>query len=143
MEFKKTARQLMKSTSQWYFKITECKWILIKRCGLKNIFVTGEPVYKHSIGCYKTIVKKNADLQNLNSDIIEKHLHQVKIEKIHVNKLLTKHFVDKLEENTDLLYYKNLFLMHNRENWENKEEEQTNEKENVCEGLSDIPDFFV
>lgn len=45
------------------------------------------------------------------------------------------------KEKTDLLYYKNFFLILNRENQESMEEEQTNKKK-LFEGLSEISDFL-
>ena len=45
------------------------------------------------------------------------------------------------KEKTDLLYYKNFFLILNRENQESMEEEQRNKKK-LFEGLSEISDFL-
>lgn len=39
IDFKEAAQQLMESTSRWHLKINEYKQILIKRYGLKIVFI--------------------------------------------------------------------------------------------------------
>lgn len=108
-DWKEAAKKVIKSTSTLHFKISECKRFFLKRRG-ENVAVRGEIVYRHNMGSYKLITKKNCNLQDVNPCILEKYSNKVKQEKADdVKTLLQKHFGDQWELNEELEYYKTFY----------------------------------
>lgn len=112
-DLKETAGKIIKQTSALHFKIKERRRFFIRRHkNGRNIEVHGELVYKHNVGEYKTITRKQHHLRNVKPYIIQKYEQpRVKEEKAtDVKKLLTKHFgLDWEKSAENLQYYINFF----------------------------------
>jgi len=90
-DFKVTAGKITKQTSALRFKIKECRRFFIRSYKNGRICeVHIELVYKHNVGEYKTITRKQHYLRNVKPYIIQKYeLPRVKEEKaMDVKKLL-------------------------------------------------------
>lgn len=73
-DFKGAAEKIFNNTSNWHFKITECKRIFIKRNKKRahhDVLVRGEPVYKHDIGEYRALTKQKLSFERFNPEIID------------------------------------------------------------------------
>jgi len=69
-DFKTTAGKITKQTSTLYFKIKECRRFFIRRHkNGRNCEVRGELVYKHNVGEYKTITRKQHNFRNVKPSI--------------------------------------------------------------------------
>lgn len=106
-DWKKVAKENMKSASQLHFKISSCKRIIVRKTTRNNIVIRGELAYNTNTGCERQILKKNGTL-DINPPEIPLGV-PVKAEKfVDVEKLLTKHFGAAWKEQKELEWYKSV-----------------------------------
>lgn len=140
-DFKTTAGQITKQTSTLHFKIKECRRFFIRRHkNGRNCEVRGELVYRHNLGEYKTITRKQHHLRNVKPYIIQKYEQsQVKDEKVaDVKKLLVKHFGLDWEKSSENIQYYINFL--NRQGLTHYE---SNECNFDCEYVEECSEYDV
>jgi hypothetical protein len=106
-EFKKNFVPILKNTSAWHFKISECKKVFIVR-DKNSAIVRGEYSFRREISSFKSIIKrgKNISAMVLDRKLSGRKLKSAKIED--VGKLLNTHFGDDWKEDNSLEFYKNL-----------------------------------
>ncbi len=106
-EFKKNLVPILKNTSAWHFKISECKKVFIIR-DKKSVFVRGEYSFRRESFNFKTIIKRGKNISTLELDekLPGRKLKSAKI--TDVDKLLNTHFGNDWKEDKSLAFYKNL-----------------------------------
>ena len=119
-DWKEAAKSFMPDVSTWHVKFSTCKRFIIQHAEQKTkkrrktisiITLRGEQYYENDTGVNKSIFKRGCykTISHLQLPEITKGT-QVKIGKTKdVKKLLTKHFGENWSENTECVFYKNVF----------------------------------
>lgn len=107
-DWKTESSRIMKNTSSWHFKLSQCKRISLKKTIKGGIVVKGEVNYKSDISTYKSLLKKDQSYKQMEPNILPLGIPVKKEKLTDVENLLQKHYGHQWRSHEDLTYYKNL-----------------------------------
>jgi hypothetical protein len=129
-DWKEEARVHLKPTSQWHFKIRDCRRVYFKK-EINDIHISGEPFYQSQLSSPLSLVKKDKAIKNIDPEVIAVNVHVDDSKKSDVDKLLAKHYGENWRERNTLKYYKH--VLSNKKNNETPVVTEVNEEEYCCE----------
>lgn len=136
--WKNSVHEVLKTTAQFHFKISQCKRFIItrsKKAG--NVLVRGEIFFKTDTGVPKSICKVSKKTEMIQPSVIPKGVEVKPLKLRDVRNLLTKHYGENWPSLPHLKFYSNILNnMPNiaQETGEGEEcEEEEREGEDTCQ----------
>ena len=131
-DWKSESSRVMKNTSSWHFKLSQCKRLSLKKSIKGDIVVKGEVNYKSDLSTYRSLLKKGQSYRNMELERLPIGI-PVKQEKIKdVQNLLRKHYGQDWRDQNNLVYYREL-LDGIQAAPENIQEESDNDEGGIAE----------
>ncbi|XP_045451968.1 uncharacterized protein LOC123667932 [Melitaea cinxia] len=122
-DWKTCVLQVLKTTAQFHFKISQCKRFILKRSKTReNVLVRGEVFYNSDTGVSKTICKAGKTTEMIKPSIITKGVVVKSLKLRDVKQLLTKHYGENWAELQQLQFYTNVLSVQIDEDEEPTEE---------------------
>lgn len=139
LDFKTVAKDVLKPTAKWPFKITECKRFILKRSKIPgNVLIRGEPHFNSDVGTSVNVCKPRMKTNMIQPSVVPVGASMKRAKIVDVEALLKKHFGDEWQTNEECVFYLNII------NSPHLEDGEEGNDENYCdEGLGDIVDLRI
>lgn len=136
LDFKSAAKDVLKPTARWSFKITECKRFILKRSKIPgNVLIRGEPHFQSDVCTFVNVCKPRMQTNMIQPPVVPVGVSMKRAKMVDVEALLRKHFGDEWQTNEECEFYLNII---------NSPHLQEGDEENYCdERLEDIADLRI
>ncbi|KAH9632497.1 hypothetical protein HF086_017045 [Spodoptera exigua] len=142
LDFRTAAKEVVKPTARWPFKISECKRFLLKRSKtVRNVLIRGE-LHFNSDTCKAVNLCKTGKKTNMilpTTVPLGAPMNRAKI--TDVDALLKKHFGAEWETNAECQFYLNIIRSPVIQEGDSEREEDNND--NYCECRDDTVDLRI
>lgn len=138
LDFRSAAKDVLKPTARWPFKISECKRFILKRSKTPgNVLIRGELYFHSDMSKAVNVCKPGLKTNMIRPSTVPlgAPLNRAKISD--VDALLKKHFGTDWENNEECQFYVNIMRS------PVIQEKETEDDENYCERREEIADFRI
>lgn len=146
LDWKSSAHSIVKTTAQLHFQISKCKRFTLRRSKTKgSVLVRGEIFYNSETGVPKNICKPSKKADMIQPSIISRGVEIKALKLRDVRKLLQKHYGENWEDQSHLIFYKELLSDIDEDELrlsENSTEVETY-LEDFCEARDDCDDLRI
>lgn len=139
LDFKSAAKDVLKPTAKWPFKISECKRFILKRSKIPgNVLIRGELHFNSDLSKAVNICKTGMKTNMISPSIVPLGAPVQRAKIKDVDALLKKHFGTEWETNEECQFYLNIMRSPVIQETENEED-----NENFCERREETTDLRI
>lgn len=144
MDWKTASQEVLNPPARWHFKFNMSKRFILKRGRNNTVSIRGEQSYMSDLNQSKSVCKRGKTIDSLNPLPVQTGVPP-KIKKLQdVASLLSKHYGAQWKDFSRLDYYKQVLEKYlEGYNGEENNEDDVEDRNDLCEAEDGIPDLLV